>query len=279
MSGAAMLALALLAALAPLVAAMPARPEAALGGCGEAELFVRAGSAMTGVFWRGPGGRAYCRVGGGAFVFLVDGQCSSQAVSCDVRVPAGVADAAGSSRLPSRVSSGIAEARGGALTLARSGNVTTSVANLVLMVRFRDHAERALPALSDYEALLNGLDGPDGRAVVSESVRSYYRAQSQGRLDIVSVLSGWVDVAMNESDAAGGCRANGLECCNGLCSDILPKPRLEEVITTALTLYEQRVGADAFRALDSDGDGRADMLTVVHSGFGAEATGGRPRWP
>jgi hypothetical protein len=275
--GAAMLAMAL-AALAPLVAAMPVRPETALGGCGEAELFARAGSALTGVFWRGPGGRAYCRDGGGAFVFLVDGQCSAQAVSCDVRVSAGVADAAGSSRPQSRVSSGVAqragERGGGVLTLARSGNVTASVANLVLMVRFRDHAERALPALSDYEALLNGLDGPDGRAVVTESVRSYYRAQSQGRLDIVSVLSGWVDVGMNESDAAGGCRVDGLACCNGLCSDMSPKPRLEEAITTALTLYEQRVGADALRALDSDGDGRADMLTVLHSGFGAEATGG-----
>lgn len=142
--------------------------------------------------------------------------------------------------------------------------------NLVLMVRFGDHASRALPSTSDFNVLFNA-DAAHAELAPTGSVREYFHAQSYGLLRVTSQLSGWVDVTLTEAEVAGGPRDEDGDPCNGLCATA----RVEEAIREALATYEAAAPEGALAGLDGDGDGHVDCFTVVTSGFGAE-TGGRP---
>jgi hypothetical protein len=81
---------------------------------------------------------------------------------------------------------------------------TGTLKNLVVMVRFADHASRPLPDTASLNILFNNVGAhslcPTG------SVRDVWLKNSYGRLTIDSVLTGWITVPQTEAYAAGGNR-------------------------------------------------------------------------
>lgn len=49
----------------------------------------------------------------------------------------------------------------------------SKINNLVLMLKYNDTNLSDVSPLSEYEALFNKVDGPDGKAVITESIKSY----------------------------------------------------------------------------------------------------------
>jgi len=66
------------------------------------------------------------------------------------------------------------------------------VKNLVVMIRFKNHVNRQLPSRATVQAVMNGLDGD------KISVRSAYKEMSYGKMDLVSVVTGWITVPGTE---------------------------------------------------------------------------------
>ena len=134
------------------------------------------------------------------------------------------------------------------------------VKNLVLLIRFQDHKDRQAPLKprSAYEQFFNG-DSINLEYNPTGSVKHYYKRQSYGKVSLESVVVGWIDVTQTESEAAAGC--------SSLCSI----NKLWHAILEGLDYADSVLDMDE---LDLDNDGWIDVLTVIHSGFGAE-TGGR----
>ena len=125
--------------------------------------------------------------------------------------------------------------------------------NLVLLVRFANHATRKLPPLSDFNELFdNAL--PGSTIAPAGGVRQYLRMNSYGSLDLHSVVYGWVDLPETEAYYADG--QSGL-------SDAFPK-----ALFHALDAID--AGDFPWSDLDQNGDGLIDSLTLVHSGYAAE---------
>jgi len=265
------------AALVGATVAMPVLPETRVAGCNDK--FSLVGDAFTKAYWTGPEGQAFCFRGDAPY-FMVDGKCSEVALTCEERrAPAGRGPAVSSvPTLEDVIPSSTVNLK-----------QTTTIRNLVLMIRFSDYNDTNTPPVEDMELLMNA-DEPDGRVVITESVKSFYTKQSQGKLELDNVLTGWIDVPFTEAEAAGPCvldeslevsdREDGYECCNGVCySDPtfaapLPEAQLQNAIMFALEAYEAQIGAEEFLKFDSDGDNNIDMFTVVHSAKGAESSGG-----
>ncbi len=132
--------------------------------------------------------------------------------------------------------------------------------NLVLLLRWSDHAARQLPGVDKINGLFSS-SGLDAASWPSGSVRSYYAAQSYGKLQIASVVADWVTVPQSEAQAARGTSGMGLDASGG--------STLHQAILFALDQLNA-TGAVNFAQLDQDGDGVLDSLTVVHSGYAAE---------
>jgi hypothetical protein len=272
------------AALALQSDAVIVAPETVQSGCA-GDKFIAQGDAWTGKFFRGPGGLAFCGSSAGMF-FMVDGVCSTEQITCSRRAPS-----AGSARAMTGPKVARAERElGGSTYLSKvqaarqsgRGRPPAQLKNLVLMLKFNDTALSSVPSQEQFQRLFNEVPPvPDNETIFTESVRSFYRQMSSNRLDIDSVLSGWVEVPMSKAEVSGGCvpRTNtsvpdprdkdGLDCCLGTCE----RAKVQAAIIKALGLLEQRVGADFFKQFDGDGDGMVDMFTVVQSGDGAESTG------
>jgi M6 family metalloprotease-like protein len=272
-------------------AAISVRPEMRAGGCGDT--LSAAGNAFTGRFWSGPGGQLFCPgAEPGQWVFMVDGRCTAELLTCETRTPSAHGDPRALPRLGEeppvaieRQDTYAARQRKRARTRAALGAPTSSLNNLVLMIQFSDTDVSRFPPLSEYETLFNSEAPADGAAVASASVRALYKHMSFSRLVVNSVLSGWIKVPWSEAEVAGPCQprrvaqagdADGLECCNGMgCPAPLTNNMVQVAIKHALTLYERAVGAAIVKQqFDLDGDGVVDCFTVIQSGYGAETTGG-----
>jgi M6 family metalloprotease-like protein len=272
------------AALALQSDAVLVAPETVKSGCA-GDTFFAQGNAWSGKFFRGPNGMAFCGSSRAMF-FLIDGACSAEEITCSRRAPstgAARAKAAPKAGQQERELSGktyLSEAQ--AARQSGRGRPPAQLKNLVLMLKFNDTDLSTLPTKERFERLFNEVGlVRDNVTIFTESVRTLYRQMSSGRLDIESVLSGWVEVPMSKADVSGGCvpRTNtsapdpndkdGLDCCRGTC----PRGKVQVAITKALALLEQRVGADFFKQFDANSDGIVDMFTVVQSGDGAESTG------
>lgn len=116
-----------------------------------------------------------------------------------------------------------------------------TVRNLVVMVRFADHVNRTLPSKSDLNTLFNNV-GPHALCPTG-SVRDVWYQNSYGTLSIESVLTDWITINQTELYASGGNR--------GMTSVI------HEALTAALV---QAYNIVDFSLFDVNKDGYIDMV-------------------
>ncbi|KAL9189130.1 hypothetical protein ACHAXT_011620 [Thalassiosira profunda] len=155
---------------------------------------------------------------------------------------------------------------------------TGSFQNLVLLLRFSDHANRVLPSQSDIDRLYNsedfdvsslspgGSNYPDGVETtgLSEeedvaptgSVRQVFLSNSHGAFTINTTVVDWIILSKPESYYAAG--NHGFS-------------KFKEAIAEALTHLDS-AGFD-FTAFDVDENGALDGFGILHSGHGAEFAG------
>ncbi|KAL7547265.1 hypothetical protein ACHAWF_010583, partial [Thalassiosira exigua] len=140
---------------------------------------------------------------------------------------------------------------------------TGTFKNLVLLLRFSDHADRALPSRSDISRLYNSesstslADVPDDDVAPTGSVREAYLANSHGRLRVETTVVDWIDLPDAEAHYAAG--NHGFR-------------RFKDAISAALDVLDARGDFD-FAAFDLDENGALDGFGVLHSGYGAEFSG------
>jgi hypothetical protein len=159
--------------------------------------------------------------------------------------------------------------RGGRRRLVRMGD---NIKVLVLLVRFKDHAKRELPAKSYYDDLFNGKSGTETNPV--GNIADYFFDLSLGKYKgkkdspiththaltaqttVTFDVQDWQTTDNTEAFYAGG--KFGLHGAEGA----------QEMFKPVLTrLYNS--GYD-FKPLDSDQWGDLDHLVVLHSGYNAE---------
>ncbi|MEX0324511.1 MAG: M6 family metalloprotease domain-containing protein [Puniceicoccaceae bacterium] len=148
-------------------------------------------------------------------------------------------------------SDGSSESAGGespAMASATSGVLK----NLVVLIRWLDHAGRTLPSTSDVDILMNAPGG-DPVLAPTGSVRDVYLENSYGMLSLESTVAVWVT-----SDNTETYYANGN---SGLTSLI------HAALRDALTKVDAFID---FSEFDQDGNGLIDSITFLHSGYGAE---------
>ncbi len=137
-----------------------------------------------------------------------------------------------------------------------------TVKNLVVLLRFANHAEsavgagdeRPLPSVSDMEVLFNNIGG-DPILAPTGSIKDLYLENSYGQFTLDSNVQAWITLSETEEYYA-----------NGQSGD----QTLWEGLREALFALDASVN---FSDYDADGDGYIDAITFIHSGYGAE-TGG-----
>ena len=136
--------------------------------------------------------------------------------------------------------------------------------NLVVLMRFQNHKNRILPAVEDFDVLFNhdGEEQPHHDLAPTGSVWDVFRINSYGKFSLESEVYGWVDLPESESYYAGGVGG-------------FATPEYVEALHSAMNalLLEERFGIVDFSQFDSNGDGKIDMVTLVHSGFASEVSG------
>ncbi|MEX0331212.1 MAG: M6 family metalloprotease domain-containing protein [Puniceicoccaceae bacterium] len=144
--------------------------------------------------------------------------------------------------------SGSAGSEGPTLASATSGVLK----NLVVLIRWSDHAGRTIPSESDIDILMNAPGG-DPVLAPTGSVRDVYLENSYGTLSLESTVAVWVTSDNTETYYANGNR--------GLTS--LIHAALKDALTKVDALID-------FSEFDLDGNGLIDSITFLHSGYGAE---------
>jgi len=135
--------------------------------------------------------------------------------------------------------------------------VTSGVGKvLVLLVRFSDHTDRALPTREDFEFLFNGKGTNDARAPTG-TMQDFFRIQSLGNYNIDAHVEDWITAPFTEEYYSFGNY--------GLMN------YFAQVAYGALTRMDQ-AGYD-WSQLDEDDDGVLDNVVILHSGFVAEGGG------
>lgn len=129
-----------------------------------------------------------------------------------------------------------------------------TVKNLVVLIRFDDHASRTLPSQSDFDTLFNAVGGHPTLAPTG-SIRDIYLENSYGQLTLDSTVLDWINVSETEAYYA-----------NGQSGD----QTLWEALIEALDEADESLD---FSQFDSDSDGFIDAITFVHSGYAAEFGG------
>jgi M6 family metalloprotease-like protein len=126
--------------------------------------------------------------------------------------------------------------------------------NLVVLIRWSDHATRPLPTQGNIDVLMNNA-GPDANYAPTGSVRDVYLENSYGQLILNSTIAYWVTSNNTESYYANGN--------SGLTS------RIHSALIHALNVLDADPNIN-FSDYDQDGDGQIDAITFLHSGYGAE---------
>ncbi|MEO6809050.1 MAG: M6 family metalloprotease domain-containing protein [Isosphaeraceae bacterium] len=127
-----------------------------------------------------------------------------------------------------------------------------AVKNVVILMRFSNHAGRTLPTTSDVDKLFNAVGGHPTLAP-SGSVRDVYLANSYGAFQLNSTVFAWVTLPKTEKYYADGTSGGGA--------------KMHEAIKDALVLADPLVN---FKNFDKDSDGFVDAIAFLHSGYGAE---------
>jgi M6 family metalloprotease-like protein len=131
------------------------------------------------------------------------------------------------------------------------------IRKLVLLLRFKDHADRNLPDKDAYEAVFNGVGGHPEFAT-SGSAREYSLEVSYGKMEITTTIVGWIDLPETEQYYANGVEGD--------------PERLAEGIKFALEHADRGRLVD-FSDFDRNGDRYVDLFSIIHSGYGAEFPG------
>eukprot|EP00571_Detonula_confervacea_P010624 CAMPEP_0172307488 /NCGR_PEP_ID=MMETSP1058-20130122/8325_1 /TAXON_ID=83371 /ORGANISM="Detonula confervacea, Strain CCMP 353" /LENGTH=1288 /DNA_ID=CAMNT_0013019663 /DNA_START=93 /DNA_END=3959 /DNA_ORIENTATION=+ len=140
--------------------------------------------------------------------------------------------------------------------------------NLVLLLRFADHASRSLPTQADISRLYNseettilqnglGAGDDDDDIAPTGSVRQVYHANSHGAFTIQTTVVDWITLDYPESYYANG--NHGFS-------------KFKEAIIEGLNHLDATTAFD-FGDFDLDENGSLDGLGVLHSGYGAEFAG------
>ncbi|KAL3823703.1 hypothetical protein ACHAXA_007274, partial [Cyclostephanos tholiformis] len=139
-------------------------------------------------------------------------------------------------------------------------SVPESLRNLVVLMRFSDHANRTLPSRYDYDVLLNGPGG-SGTVAPTGSVRDVLFANSYGAFVLESTVYPWITLSRDESYYAGGVSGLGVAIFEGM----------REALDTIQS--DPDFDLSHFNADRLDGDEYIDAITFIHSGYGAEFGG------
>lgn len=132
--------------------------------------------------------------------------------------------------------------------------VNNQLRNLVISLRFADHAARTLPSESDLDVLFNAPGGHVDLAPTG-SVRDVFHRSSYGELEVVSRIYPWIALSRSEAYYAG--EKNGFA------------PTFHEALIEALRTLDDDPNF-TFRTFDADDDKSIDAITFLHSGYGSE---------
>lgn len=135
--------------------------------------------------------------------------------------------------------------------------VPASMKNLVVLLRFSDHASRAVPPTADIEVLMNAVGG-DPSLAPTGSVRDCFLENSYGQFTLDSTVAYWITLPNTEAYYANG--DSGLTT------------RTHEALRYALDTLDADPNFQ-FADFDQDSDGRIDAITFLHSGYAAEFGG------
>ena len=140
-------------------------------------------------------------------------------------------------------------------SIATTGNAK----NLVICLLFAEHGplgqNRILPTQADLDTIWNAPGG-DPVLAPTGSVRDAWLENSYGVFTFDSTVVAWFDVPGTENHYADG--SSGLSI------------MIWDLIRDGLDAVDPVVD---FTQFDDNGDGRIDVLTVLHSGYGAEFGG------
>jgi M6 family metalloprotease-like protein len=128
--------------------------------------------------------------------------------------------------------------------------------NLVILLQWSDHENRALPSKEDIDILMNH-EGPH-KLCPTGSVRDVYLENSYGALDLQSTVTDWILVNNTEIYFGNGNAGR--------------TQRIKEAIRYSLEFLDYNYLVD-FDYFDEDQDGKIDSITFIHSGYGAEFGG------
>ncbi|MFT4558686.1 MAG: M6 family metalloprotease-like protein [Planctomycetaceae bacterium] len=128
------------------------------------------------------------------------------------------------------------------------------IRKLVLLLRFKGHEERTLPSTETYEIVFNKPGGHLEYAPAG-SAYDYSKEVSYEKMSITTHIVDWIDLPETEQYYANG--------------DSGDFTRIADGIRYALDFADQNKLID-FRDFDRNGDGYADLFSVLHSGYGAE---------
>jgi hypothetical protein len=134
--------------------------------------------------------------------------------------------------------------------------------NLVILLRFRDHRNRAVPTKNEIDILMNSEEAHPIYAPTG-SLKMVYWENSYGQLTIESTVADWIQLRRNEAYYANGDSGVG------------NSRVFHEALREALDTLEAR-NFD-FKAFDQDNDSHIDSITFLTSGYGAEWGGGKRR--
>jgi M6 family metalloprotease-like protein len=132
-----------------------------------------------------------------------------------------------------------------------------NIKNLVVLIRFSDHAARSVPNETNVGKLMNSVN-PDVTFAPTGSVRGLYLENSYGQMTLDSTIALWVTVPNTESYYANGN--------SGLSTFLHPALR------NALDQVDAQPGIN-FDDFDTDNDNYIDSITFLHSGYAAEFGG------
>lgn len=130
--------------------------------------------------------------------------------------------------------------------------------SLVLLMRFQDHKDRALPSRDEINLLLNG-EGTDPILYPTGSVAEYFKVNSYEQLSIeMDIVADWT--LADDTEAHYALNRSGLT------------PHYMLSFNSVLDKLDGNINWDDY---DQDGDGFIDSLIILHSGYAGEASGGR----
>lgn len=135
-----------------------------------------------------------------------------------------------------------------------AASVPASLKNLVVLLRFADHASRAVPPTTDIDVLMNAVGGHPSLAPTG-SVRDVFLQNSYGQFTLNSTVAYWITLPQTEAYYANN--DSGLTT------------RTHEALRYALNVLDADPNFQ-FADFDQDSDGYIDAITFLHSGYGAE---------